>query len=83
VWNPRREEKAMNPIHVPPEEIAAWIGIDWADQEYVVSLSFTGSAQVETSRLKQHPEALQTWVRQLYGRDFLRSSQCQRAGIIR
>lgn len=47
------------------DEIAAWVGIDWADQEHVLSLRVAGSSSVELSRLKQHPETLQNWVQQL------------------
>lgn len=55
----------MNQVNVHPQEIAAWIGIDWADQEHVVSLRLATSPHVETTRLKQHPEALQNWMQQL------------------
>jgi len=40
----------------------AWIGLDWADETHAVCLQATGSADLESSALKQTPEALQLWV---------------------
>jgi len=44
------------------ESIAAWIGIDWADEQHAVCLRESGSKQYEASTVKQTPEALQDWV---------------------
>ena len=44
---------------------AAFIGIDWADQQHVWALQAAGQTQVQTGTLKQKPEAIGTWVAQL------------------
>jgi len=46
-------------------EIAAFIGLDWADQQHVIRLRMAGSASVEAQLLDQKPETLQTWIGQL------------------
>jgi transposase len=55
----------MTPVIDSQPEIAAWIGLDWADQQHVVCLGVTGSSQLETAVVDQKPEALQEWVSQL------------------
>src|SRR5919108_2549876 len=55
----------MTPVINSKPEIAAWIGLDWADQQHVVCLEVTGSSQLETAVVDQKPEALQEWVGQL------------------
>lgn len=45
--------------------IAAFVGLDWADQQHVIRLRATDSARVEAQVLDQKPESLQAWVRQL------------------
>jgi transposase len=57
----------MNPFSVssPPSNIAAWVGLDWADQQHVVCLYDVGTGQSEISTLEQKPEALQSWLGQL------------------
>jgi transposase len=57
-----------NPSFIPPSEIAAWVGLDWADQHHVISLQAADSSRVESSLLKQDPAALQAWVSQLQAR---------------
>jgi transposase len=52
----------------PAPEMAAWIGLDWADQHHVISLQAAASAQLESYVLKQTPQALQEWVSQLQAR---------------
>lgn len=42
-------------------ELAAMVGIDWADREHAVCLKAPGAEGVEHSRLAQTPEALQAW----------------------
>ena len=54
--------------YIPPSEIAAWVGLDWADQHHVISLQAADSARVESSLLKQDPAALGAWVSQLQAR---------------
>jgi transposase len=46
-------------------ELAAFIGLDWADQQHVICLRAAGSDPVETSVLDQKPESLQAWIQQL------------------
>ena len=46
-------------------EIAAFIGLDWADQQHVIRLRVTGSAPVEAQLLDQKPETLRSWIGQL------------------
>jgi transposase len=57
----------MNPFSVssPPSNVAAWVGLDWADQQHVVCLYEVGTGQTELSTLEQKPEALQSWLGQL------------------
>jgi transposase len=46
-------------------EIAAFIGLDWADQQHVIRLRAGGSAVLESQILDQKPESLQAWIGQL------------------
>ena len=46
-------------------EIAAFIGLDWADQQHVIRLRVAGLATVETQLLDQKPETLRAWIGQL------------------
>jgi len=46
-------------------EIAAFIGLDWADQQHAVCLQDAEDSSRETSTLDQTPEGLQTWIAQL------------------
>ncbi len=43
-------------------EIAAFIGLDWADQKHVVTLQEAGSHQRQRFTLDHTPEALQSWI---------------------
>lgn len=52
-------------VSVPPSNVAAWVGLDWADQQHLVCLYDVGTGQTELSRLEQKPEALQNWLGQL------------------
>ena len=47
----------------PP--FAAWVGIDWADQEHVWCLQVSGSQKREYGKLKNRPEDIQVWISQL------------------
>jgi transposase len=48
-----------------PPEFAAFIGLDWGDEEHAVSLQVAGSTVIERTTLKQTPEALAEWVNAL------------------
>jgi transposase len=49
-------------------EIAAFVGLDWADQKHVVTLQEANSDQRQRFSLDQTPEALQSWIQQLRNR---------------
>jgi transposase len=57
----------MNPLSVSPEppKVAAWVGLDWADQQHVICLYDVGTGQREIARLEQKPEAFEDWLSQL------------------
>ena len=57
----------MNPFSVSPEAspVAAWVGLDWADQQHVICLYEVDTGHSTVSRLEQKPEALQDWLSQL------------------
>jgi len=42
--------------------IAAWVGIDWADQKHAVCLEARGARRNEFREVEQSPEALAAWV---------------------
>lgn len=46
-------------------EIAAFIGLDWADQKHVLSLQQAGTDQIQRLTLDHTPEALQSWIQGL------------------
>ena len=52
----------------PNVEIAAFVGLDWADQKHVVTLREANSDQKQRFTLDQTPEALQNWIQQLRDR---------------
>jgi hypothetical protein len=49
-------------------ELAACIGLDWADQRHLVCLQAAGSERVESRELEQKPDVLQEWLLQLRAR---------------
>jgi transposase len=49
-------------------ELAAFVGLDWADQTHVVTLQPAGSDRRENFTLDQTPEALQAWIQLLRDR---------------
>ena len=51
-----------------PVEIAAFIGLDWADQQHAMCLQEAGTTRREALKLDQTPEALQAWIQQLRAR---------------
>ncbi len=55
----------MENEHEHELELAAHIGLDWADEEHAVCLQAADSSEVEAMVLKQEPEALAAWVEQL------------------
>jgi transposase len=55
----------MSKDHV---EIAAYVGLDWADAKHAVTLQVAGSDQREYTELEQTPEALQKWIESLRDR---------------
>jgi transposase len=57
-------ENPQNPP-VAEADIAAWVGLDWADQHHLISLQAADGHPVETGKLEHSPEALQAWVGQL------------------
>jgi len=46
-------------------EIAAFIGLDWADQKHVITLQEAGSDQRHRFTVDHTPEAIQSWIQQL------------------
>lgn len=46
-------------------EIAAFVGLDWADQKHVITLQEANSDQQQRFTLDQTPEALQNWIQLL------------------
>jgi transposase len=50
------------------DEIAAFVGLDWADQKHVLTVQETHSDQRQHVTLDQTPEALQNWIQLLRNR---------------
>ena len=46
-------------------ELAACIGLDWADQRHAICLQASGSVESESRQLEQQPGALHDWIAQL------------------
>jgi transposase len=51
-----------------PNDYAAFIAIDWADQKHAFSLQVAGQAKRETGTLEQKPEVIGPWVAKLRDR---------------
>lgn len=51
-----------------PVELAAFLGIDWADQKHAVCLSLAGSTQCEQSEIEHSPKAIADWIASLRSR---------------
>lgn len=49
-------------------EIAAFVGLDWADQKHVITLQEAGSDQRQRFTVDHTPEALQNWIQLLRNR---------------
>jgi transposase len=60
----------MSTDHHPPmsPEFAAWIGIDWADQEHAVCVVDAITGSFEQSTLAHEPGAIDNWAAQLKSR---------------
>lgn len=54
-----------DPIPNANESLAAYIGLDWADEKHAVVLQAIGSQVKEHTTLEHTPEALSDWVAQL------------------
>ncbi len=57
-------QTVVDPDHTL-EDYAAFIAVDWADQEHVWSLQVAGQTKKETGTLAQKPEAIGAWVAKL------------------
>lgn len=57
----RRTSKSENQV----ENVAAYVGVDWADNVHEVRMLIVETNQVETIKLKQEPESLREWVQKL------------------
>lgn len=55
-------QRMMSISRTQPPPLAAWIGIDWADQHHDVALKEAGSERVEHQRIGATPEALVEWI---------------------
>src|SRR5436309_4534485 len=51
-----------------PASYAAFVGLDWGDEEHALSLCPANSSAVERATLKQTPEALADWANALRAR---------------
>src|SRR6516162_6754483 len=49
-------------------EIAAFVGLDWADEKHAITLQEAGSDKRHRSTLEHTPEALQSWIQSLRDR---------------
>lgn len=50
------------------QDMAAWIGLDWADQKHIGTLQPAGGGKREAFVVEHTPEALQSWIEQLRAR---------------
>lgn len=55
----------MSTEQIEAKEIAAYVGIDWADGEHEACLMKCDGGPAENSRIKQTPEALREWAHTL------------------
>jgi len=56
------------PIPAQEPEFAAFVALDWADQEHTWALEVPGAPPRERGKLEQTPEAIDAWVAQLTAR---------------
>lgn len=59
----KKEEQSEQPI-----DLAAYVGLDWADKEHAITLRAAGSAKLERFKLQQTPEAIGEWIAKLRAR---------------
>ena len=59
------KSKISSTAETGTEQIAAWIGLDWADKEHKIALYETSSGRVESYSLKHTAEAIEKWVGEL------------------
>jgi Transposase/Transposase IS116/IS110/IS902 family len=53
-------------MHEPNQmELAAYVGLDWADQRHFISIQALDSPEPESCHLEQKPHALHDWIAQL------------------
>ena len=68
------------------EQIAAWVGLDWAEDQHEIRLRAAGSREVERCQVRQDPEELHEWVRQLRtrfeGRPVVIALEQKRGGLM-
>jgi len=50
------------------QQFAAYVGLDWGDQQHSVHLQVVGEAKPESFQLEQKPEALHEWIARLQQR---------------
>src|SRR5262249_16024741 len=68
-WGTMEEQEFMsNTMSNTNVEMAAWVGLDWADQKHVVALQESGSDQGQPVTLDHTPEALHSWIQLLRDR---------------
>ena len=60
-----RMNDKLNEPQVEPNEYAAFVGIDWADQEHAWALQAAQGGRIERGQLNNTPEAMQQWAREL------------------
>src|SRR5262249_18888228 len=53
---------------INPQQLTAYIGLDWGDQRHSVHLQVAGQDQIESLELDQKPEPLHEWGAQLMER---------------
>jgi len=53
---------------VETSQFAAWIGIDWADQEHAVCVVDAATGKSDTSTLAHDPGAIEDWAAELHNR---------------
>ncbi len=68
------------------EQIAAWVGLDWAEDQHEIRLRAAGSREVERYQVRQDPEELHEWVRQprtrFEGRPVVIALEQKRGGLM-
>ncbi len=67
-------------------ELAAFVGLDWADEEHAVCLRVAATGEIRNYTVKQHPKKLRQWVDSLWkefgGRNIGIAVEKTRGGLI-